>query len=457
MDTRTLIFCIALLNLSFALLVWTYSRTLRTAKSPIKLWQMAKLVCFVGYLIGWMRPLLPDVLLPWAHIGNSMQFLGIGMELMAYCGLLGLQHRHRPIGVAMAVGLLVYVLTIMLDDSSHSRILSSTGVAGLFYATMALTLWQHQQKSPLLMRLMASFDGLLALLLLGKVAIGVLAVTMVPYANSLINTLLYVTAFVVISNNGFGFLLLIKKEDDQRLSSVLEELNQANAQQRHFIAMLSHEVRAPLSVVDTSLQLLTLKAAQQSDYQQLLDRMARGTERLKDFFDDCLTQDRLSSPNFTGQPEPVDMTELLQLKKGKLEQLAPHHQLHFELPQGEFYVRGDAALLRILVTNLLNNAIKFSPAGSTITLRLTLVDGTPVPMCRLTVSDQGPGIADDEAELIFQKYKRGRNAYRTPGAGLGLAVVKRIAQLHGGTVSVHNKSTGGACFVVDIPCAGGMV
>lgn len=357
---------------------------------------------------------------------------------------------------ALGVGVALFALSIALDSSSHSRIIVGTGIAGLLYSLMAVTLWRYRKRTPLLLRVMSAFDGLLATLLLSKVAIGLFYLTMVPYANTLINALLYVTAFIVMSNNGFGFLLLIKNEDDQQLRSALDDLDQANAQQRHFIAMLSHEVRTPVAVIDSSVQLLALKARQQADYLPLVERMTRGLERLKDFLDNCLTQDRLNSPNFTHKPERVPMCRLVQLKQHHLQELGPQHQINFCLPEDELVVLGDATLLRILLENLLSNAIKYSPPGSTITMQLALVDAHPVPRCRLEVADQGPGIDDEELKLIFQKYKRGRAADRLPGAGLGLAIVMRIVQLHGGTITAGNRPAGGACFVVEIPCAGGL-
>jgi len=109
---------------------------------------------------------------------------------------------------------------------------------------------------------------------------------------------------------------------------------------------------------------------------------------------------------------------------------------------------GDVLKLRVAASsNLLANALKYSPANTTVTLRLRITGSS----CHLEVVDQGPGIPLHEQTLIFNKYARGAAAQRTPGAGLGLALVKRIADLHGGSVRLESQPGAGARFMVDIP------
>jgi len=453
MDIRTLIFGIALLNFSFALLVWIYNRSLRTQNPYLKEWQVAKLVGGFGLLLGWLRPLLPESWIPWAYMGIVLQFIGIAIELSAYCSFLGLPHWRPRIAGAMVVASLLFAF-VVLALGSHAIIVTGSGIAGLLYATMAWTMWRRRRRAPELMGLMGILDALLATLLLSKVLIGLLFVVMVPYTSNVINTVLYVTAFVVMASNGFGFLLLTKQNDDRRLQQVLEEMTEADKQQRQFIAMLSHEVRSPLAVIDASAQLLGLRLAATPEHRPVLERMERGVSRLKYFFDNCLTQDRIDSRNYTLQAMQVDMRELIQFKHESIQHLSNQHCVVFDMAPEPMLVSGDEVLLRIMVMNLLSNAFKFAPPGSIVTLRLTRLATPPLAWCRLEVIDQGPGIPDDESERIFHKYQRGRAAERTPGAGLGLAIVKRIVHLHRATVQVHNTAQGGACFVVNLPFAG---
>jgi signal transduction histidine kinase len=113
-------------------------------------------------------------------------------------------------------------------------------------------------------------------------------------------------------------------------------------------------------------------------------------------------------------------------------------------------LHGDQALLRILLANLLSNALKYSPAQNPLVLRVHRNESNAT-LCNLVVEDQGPGIPADEIGIVFQKYKRGRSAEGKPGAGLGLAVVDRIAKLHAGSVKAQSQPGHGTRLVVCIP------
>ena len=447
MDIRTLLFGIALLNLSFALIAWLYVRTSDTHMPHITLWQQAKLVCGFGYLLGWARLLLPEALMPWSHIGNAMQFVGIAMELGAYAGFLGLRHWHPRIFAGMLAALLVFSLSAMFDDSLHLKIVSGTAIAGLLYACMAWVLWLHRQRAPQLMNVMFAFDGLAACLLLFKVAQGLLF-NMVPYTANAINIALYVTAFIVMCCNGFGFLLLIKQDDDRRLRLALQDLTQSDAQQRQFIAMLSHEVRSPLAVIDATAQVLEQRLHADTSLMPLVARVRRGAVRLAYFFENSITQDRIDSGNFSIQICEVDVARMLHWAKESAEQLSHEHQIVLQMPPEPLPIlMGDPTLLRMLLSNLLSNALKYSPAKTTITLRLEIIGN----WCRMEVLDEGPGIPLHEQALVFKKYTRGAAAERISGAGLGLALVERVTALHQGTIRLESQPGLGTRFIVDIP------
>ncbi|HMQ67293.1 MAG TPA: sensor histidine kinase, partial [Arachnia sp.] len=108
-------------------------------------------------------------------------------------------------------------------------------------------------------------------------------------------------------------------------------------------------------------------------------------------------------------------------------------------------IMGDPSTLERAITNLLDNAVKFSPAGGTITVRLE--DST------LTIVDEGPGIEEDDLPLIFDRFYRSDKARNTPGTGLGLAIVAHTAAAHGGTVKAANEPDAGAKFVLKLPGA----
>ena len=121
--------------------------------------------------------------------------------------------------------------------------------------------------------------------------------------------------------------------------------------------------------------------------------------------------------------------------------------LELDLELDECMYRGNRDLLAHVWRNLIENAIKFSPEGSVIGIRLTQEDG----MIRVTVSDQGPGISPEDRDRIFEKFYQGDRSRSMSGNGLGLSLVKRIAGLHNGTIRVESEPGKGAVFTVRLP------
>jgi signal transduction histidine kinase len=392
--------------------------------------------------------MLPADLQIYVQVGNVMQVLGIGMELAAYCAFLGVPQWRQRVGLPMLAGAAAFAVSFPLGAGQHVTIALGTGLAGTAYLVMGLLMLRNPQPDTSLARVMGTFDCLVAALLLSKVSMGLFGTALVPYAASGINALIYTTAFVVLLTNGLGFLLLAKQEDDRNLRSMLDELTQADADQRQFISMLSHEVRSPLAVIGATTELLAVHLREQPQHQPLLQRVQRGVARLSNFFDSCLTQDRVYSRSYTLTPVDLDVVDLIRMACESAEALADGHQLKLDLPPVPVVLSGDAVLLRIVVANLLVNAFKFSPAGSLVTVRLARLDAH----CRMEVEDQGPGVPAKDRIAIFQKYRRGGAAERLPGAGLGLAIVKSIVDLHHGSVQVDSAPGGGSLFVVELPC-----
>ncbi len=120
--------------------------------------------------------------------------------------------------------------------------------------------------------------------------------------------------------------------------------------------------------------------------------------------------------------------------------------LELELPAAPLVTQGDPAQLRRALENLLDNAIKFTPSGGEVRLRLT----RPDKKVELSVEDTGIGMPPDDRPLLFQRFHRGRNAASYPGNGLGLAIVQAIAEAHGGAVTMA-AGAGGTCFTVCLP------
>ena len=234
------------------------------------------------------------------------------------------------------------------------------------------------------------------------------------------------------------------------LESAVASIEQTLAEQRHFIAMLSHEVRSPLAVIHSAGQLLALRSKEVPAQQALAQRILRGSARLSYFFDNCLTQDRIDSHNFVLEPTPVDVSALVLWVADNGGQLSEVHEIQVQIERDLPPLHGDPVLLRVMLMNLLSNAVKYADAGTAVSLSVARHG----PWCRFTVEDEGPGIPEAEQALVFQKYRRGRAAEGKPGAGLGLALVKRTAELHGGAVLLEARQPGGTRCVIDIPFSG---
>lgn len=233
----------------------------------------------------------------------------------------------------------------------------------------------------------------------------------------------------------------------KELESAVTSIEQTVLDQRHFIAMLSHEVRSPLAVINTAGQLLALRSKDIPAQEALAQRILRGSARLSYFFDNCLTQDRIDSQNFALEPVDVDVAEMVMWVAENGGQLSTEHTVQQQVQADLPALHGDPVLLRVMLMNLLSNAFKYAPAGTTVLLRVTREAGR----CRLSVEDEGPGIQPDEQQKVFEKYRRGRTAEGKPGAGLGLALVKGIVELHGGTIALQSRSPTGMCFVIELP------
>lgn len=223
--------------------------------------------------------------------------------------------------------------------------------------------------------------------------------------------------------------------------------HEALAGQRQFIAMVSHEFRSPLAVIDAAVRLLAVKLDQASGTAPVLARIRRGVARLSGFLDNCLTEDRLDSDGMSLHPEPVDLAVLAAAVRDGAQLGSEQHRIIVELASALVLLRADPQLLRILLLNLLGNAIKYSPPGAEVRLCIGLEDG----WCRFDVIDRGAGIAADELPLVWQKYRRGRGAQATPGAGLGLALVARIVELHRGRVEIDSREGEGTRVTVRLP------
>jgi len=238
------------------------------------------------------------------------------------------------------------------------------------------------------------------------------------------------------------------------LDAAQTERERAMQQQREFVADASHELRTPLTSVIANLELLqaSLTEARQSDDREMADSALRSSRRMSRLVADLLMLARADAGRF-GERKLCDLGEIAEHAAAEVAPVALDHRLSVENGQ-PIPVEGNADELHRMVVNLLDNAVRHTPPGSNIELRLERDGGRGEAL--IEVADDGPGIPADQRGQVFERFVRGNGPADTAavqGTGLGLAIVRAVARSHGGEVEADQSSLGGALFRVHLPLA----
>ena len=232
----------------------------------------------------------------------------------------------------------------------------------------------------------------------------------------------------------------------RNFNTMLEALARSQEHQKRLVADAGHELRTPLTSMRTNLDLLSQVMAMPDDNRlsredrvDLMNDVRAQMEELSALISDLVELSRDEQPSHG--IEHLDLRDIVDRAAERVQRRAPG--LTYDLQLSPWYLDGDAASLERLVTNLMDNAAKWSPEGGTVTV--TLAGGL------LQVADQGPGIAEEDLTHIFERFYRSPEARATPGSGLGLAIVRQIAENHGGRVAAARAQGGGALLGVWLP------
>jgi len=220
------------------------------------------------------------------------------------------------------------------------------------------------------------------------------------------------------------------------LNGLMERLRQALSVERRFAADASHELRTPLSIIRTHTQ-IARRATDPREIAEALDNVSRGVDRATRFVDQLLALSRLC---YEAAKRETDSSSLVEGVSGVIddrlrEAAAKSISLSAQLPTGDSCLVGlSASMLDMLVGNLVDNAIKFSPPGGRVSVAIEVLDDGPV----LSVGDEGPGIRAEDRERVFERFHRGADPEQS-GAGLGLSIVKRICDLTGASIMLADN------------------
>lgn len=237
-------------------------------------------------------------------------------------------------------------------------------------------------------------------------------------------------------------------------NTMLGTVAESQERQRQLVADAGHELRTPLTSLRTNLELMLSASRPGSRDLSERDRTdieadIRGQlDELTQLIGDLVELARQDEPQ--GELERIEMSDIVEHALDRARRRAG--DIEFDVNLQPWALTGDSSSLERAVLNLLDNAVKFSPEGTAVQVRLyPLGDGTAV----IEVADAGPGIADEDLPKVFDRFYRSTEARTLPGSGLGLAIVKHAAERHGGAVYAARAPEGGALLTLRLPGAPG--
>ena len=240
-----------------------------------------------------------------------------------------------------------------------------------------------------------------------------------------------------------------KRLDEVRLA--LEREKELSVLKTRFFSMASHEFRTPLSTVLAAAQILEnyFNSCEHSEkWLRNLNRIQDSVKHMVQLLDDILTINRAETGKLEFNPQKINLEEFCRQFVEEMQLSAgTEHTIKFACQGEKTHAYLDDKLLRSIVTNLLSNAIKYSPKGGQILFSLKFEsDNVQMQIC-----DRGVGISTEDQKQLFEPFYRGKNVRKIPGTGLGLVVVKKCVDLHGGCMAIASEVGKGTTVTIILP------
>lgn len=229
----------------------------------------------------------------------------------------------------------------------------------------------------------------------------------------------------------------------QHLLSTLSAKQQALKFQQEFFAMASHEFRTPLAIIDATTHRVML---QRDDMRAPLEKIQRASRRIRTMIDTFLTEDKMEAAVPVARPETCDLRDIIATVISP-DRCEGAHRIHADMSTSPVPIHCDRNLIALVLSNLVSNALKYSPEDSDI----DVCAFSDASHAYLKVKDEGVGIPADNLEKIFQKYARLESVSGIEGTGFGLYISRLIAQRHGGDILVTSEPGKGSCFTLMLP------
>jgi two-component system, OmpR family, sensor histidine kinase QseC len=236
------------------------------------------------------------------------------------------------------------------------------------------------------------------------------------------------------------------------LNALFARLRRALEGERHFTGNAAHELRTPLAALRVQAQ-VAHRATNDQQRRQALNQIVAGVDQTGRLVDQLLTLSRLDARHDLPAEGRVKLLEVAQRTAAALAPLAQERCVSLQVDgEEDALTPGDETSIGILLRNLVDNAIRYSPSGGEVAVAVRK-GGL---FNRVIVTDTGPGVADGQHAEMFERFRRGPEP-TAPGSGLGLSIVGRICELHGGSVHLENRKEGGLCCEVQLPLAAARV
>ncbi len=254
-----------------------------------------------------------------------------------------------------------------------------------------------------------------------------------------------------------GWDYVVKRTDLGHLNELPHVIRRNQDRQRLvrernlFRSMLSHDIRNPLNVIFNYADMIGDEAGLSTGARQLLQRIKDNAASTLNLVCNFVELGRIEGGTLALDRRPMCLVALVREVIARQEAVGASRGVTLSLAATNEmpHVPADSAYMERALTNLIGNALKFSPDGATVTVHLAREDGCVA----ISVSDTGPGITRDDIGRIFEKYRRGRATASVEGSGLGLFIVRSVVDAHGGTIDVQSEPGAGATFTIRVPLA----
>lgn len=233
----------------------------------------------------------------------------------------------------------------------------------------------------------------------------------------------------------------------ESFNHMAEKIGSVEMLRNDFVNSFSHEFKTPIVSIRGFAKMLKRDDLTAEERREYLDIIIDESERLADLSENVLHLTKIEKQSIVTDKKRFNASEQIRLVIAMMDSKWHEKQIVFSFDCDEVFLWGNEEMLKQVWINLLDNAIKFSPKGGTVTVRISFIRGNTV----VSFADQGPGMTPETAARIFDKFYQGDTSHNVKGNGLGLTIAKRIVQLHGGDIDVHSEAGMGTVLSVSFP------